>query len=105
MEQLLFIPDSFEPYVHKYSIVELKKFTKQHVKKAGQYKAYHHRVWGTDFQRDDFIGLFSAREFDAGEKLWGLSVKIPEEMLEDSRNRPCKHAWVLKFEHDIIDEY
>jgi len=42
---------------------------------------------------------------DTGEKLWGLSVRIPEEMLKNSGNRPCKYAWVLKFEHDINDEY
>jgi len=42
---------------------------------------------------------------DTGEKLWGLSVKVPEEMLGNSGNRPCKHAWVLKFEHDTNDEY
>jgi len=38
-------------------------------------------------------------------KRWGVSVIIPEEMLGKAGNKPCKHAWVLKFEHDINDEF
>lgn len=37
---------------------------------------------------------------DTGSENWGMSAKIPEEMLYDPSTRPCKHAWVLKFEYD-----
>ena len=127
--------DHYKPYEYKHSTAQLKKITKQHVKRAGQELAdmdriisqgpfsatveslsghstpewykdaklgiffdwglysiagygekgwsrarypdwylnrmygqfmdYHHRVWGENFQRDDFIGLFNAEEFDA----------------------------------------
>lgn len=33
----------------------------------GPYKAYHEATWGKDFQRDDFIGLFTAENFNADE--------------------------------------
>lgn len=36
---------------------------------------------------------------------WGLVVKIPEEMLNDPSKRPCKNAWVLKFEWDRENEF
>ncbi len=36
---------------------------------------------------------------------WGLTVKIPDEMLIDSSKRPCKHAWVFKFEWDKDHEF
>lgn len=38
-------------------------------------------------------------------KRFGVSAKIPLEMLHNPEIRPSKHAWVLKFEHDINDEY
>ena len=31
------------------------------------HKDYHQRVWGEDFKRDDFIGLFHAENFDAAQ--------------------------------------
>ncbi len=37
---------------------------------------------------------------DTGEALWGVTVRLPEEMLPDPGRRPCRHAWVLRFEHD-----
>jgi alpha-L-fucosidase len=30
-------------------------------------KDYHSRTWGADFERDDFLPLFTARAFDAEE--------------------------------------
>lgn len=42
---------------------------------------------------------------DTGSKNWGMSAKIPEEMLYDESKRPCKHAWVLKFKYDKNNEY
>jgi alpha-L-fucosidase len=42
---------------------------------------------------------------DTGKKRWGLSAKIPEEMLHNPNVRPSKYAWVLKFEHDINHEF
>ena len=42
---------------------------------------------------------------DKGTKSWGMSAKIPEEMLGNPEARPCKHAWVLKFEYDKGNEY
>ena len=132
-------PDNFEPYIFKHSSSQLKKFTKQHVKRAGEdieamdkvifegpYKAsfaslsghatpewymdgkfgimfnygiysvagygakgyggnyytdcyldniygkrgkgdYYLEHWGEDFEKDDFIPLFTASELDADE--------------------------------------
>jgi alpha-L-fucosidase len=37
---------------------------------------------------------------DTGKRLWGMSAKVPEEMLKDPSNRPCEYAWVLKFRYD-----
>lgn len=37
---------------------------------------------------------------DTGRSKWGISAKIPEEMLGQPEKRPSKHAWVLKFEYD-----
>ncbi len=34
---------------------------------------------------------------DTGERLWGLTARVPAEMIEDPSKRPCRHAWVLKF--------
>jgi len=42
---------------------------------------------------------------DTGRNAWALSAKIPEEMLTDESKRPCKHAWVLKFEYDKKNEF
>jgi alpha-L-fucosidase len=42
---------------------------------------------------------------DTGRELWGMSAKIPEQMLGNPDARPCKHAWVLKFEYDKENEY
>ncbi len=42
---------------------------------------------------------------DTGTKLWGMSAKIPQEMLHDPSKRPCKYAWVLKFEYDKDNKY
>ncbi|MFC2123521.1 alpha-L-fucosidase [Bacteroidota bacterium] len=37
---------------------------------------------------------------DVGKRLWGLSAKVPDELLINPDARPCKHAWVLKFRYD-----
>jgi hypothetical protein len=37
---------------------------------------------------------------DVGKRLWGLSAKVPEEMLANPDARPCDHAWVLKFRYN-----
>jgi alpha-L-fucosidase len=42
---------------------------------------------------------------DTGRKRWGMSIKIPAEMLADPENRPCSHAWVLKFRYDKDNEF
>jgi len=42
---------------------------------------------------------------DTGRNHWGMSAKIPEEMLNRPEKRPCKHAWVLKFEYDEKNEF
>ena len=42
---------------------------------------------------------------DTGRKLWALSAKIPETMLNDPSARPCKYAWVLKFYYDKDKEF
>lgn len=36
---------------------------------------------------------------------WGLSVKIPEEMLYDPSKRPSRYAWVIKFEWDKAHKF
>ncbi|MBL7110955.1 MAG: alpha-L-fucosidase [Bacteroidales bacterium] len=42
---------------------------------------------------------------DVGRRQWGMSAKIPEEMLGDPSKRPCKHAWVLRFEYDFENQF
>ena len=42
---------------------------------------------------------------DTGRGTWGMSARIPEEMLGNPETRPCKHAWVLKFRYDKDNEY
>ncbi len=42
---------------------------------------------------------------DTGKKSWGLSARIPEEMIHDPAARPSQHAWVLKFEHDLNNQF
>lgn len=37
---------------------------------------------------------------DTGKKHWGMSARIPDEMLHNPALRPCRHAWVLRFEWD-----
>ncbi len=37
---------------------------------------------------------------DTGNRLWGLSAKVPEGMLKNPETRPCDYAWVLKFKYD-----
>jgi alpha-L-fucosidase len=40
---------------------------------------------------------------DTGKRLWGMSARVPEEMMKDPDTRPCKQAWVLKFRYDMSD--
>ena len=42
---------------------------------------------------------------DTGRKKWGMSIKIPEEMLKNPDKRPCDHAWVIKFRYDKNNKY
>lgn len=42
---------------------------------------------------------------DVGRDKWGLSAKIPEEMLGNPDLRPSDHAWVLKFKYDRNNEW
>ncbi len=41
---------------------------------------------------------------DVGSHLWGMSAKVPQEMLGFPDARPCDHAWVLKFRYDKNNE-
>lgn len=60
-------------------------------------------VWETDVY---LLGYDKPLEWvDTGTKSWGVSVKIPEEMLQNPDAGPCQHAWVLKFEYDKRNEY
>lgn len=42
---------------------------------------------------------------DTGRDKWGMSIRIPGEMIRDPNTRPCDHAWVLRFEYDRKNEY
>ena len=42
---------------------------------------------------------------DTGRDTWGMSAKVPVEMLENPEARPSDHAWVLKFRYDKDNEY
>ena len=42
---------------------------------------------------------------DTGRDRWGLSAKIPAEMLGNPAARPCDYAWVLKFRYDRENVY
>ena len=59
-------------------------------------------VWETNIY---MLGYDNPLEWvDTGDN-WGLVVKIPQEMLSDSSTRPCKYAWVFKFEWDWKNEF
>lgn len=60
-------------------------------------------VWETDVY---MLGYDQPLEWvDTGLTHWGMSAKIPEEMLNDPSRRPCQHAWVLKFVYDKNQKY
>jgi alpha-L-fucosidase len=60
-------------------------------------------VWETELY---LLGYDKPLEWvDTGTRAWGVSAKIPEEMLGNPGARPCQHAWVLKFEYDKKNEY
>jgi alpha-L-fucosidase len=42
---------------------------------------------------------------DTGRETWGMSAKIPPEMLQDPAMRPSEYAWVVKFRYDKRNEY
>ena len=42
---------------------------------------------------------------DVGRDRWGMSAKVPGEMLGNPAARPCKYAWVLKFKYDKDNLY
>ncbi|MBN2092714.1 alpha-L-fucosidase [candidate division KSB1 bacterium] len=70
----------------------------------GRYKAYHEATWGKDFQRDDFIGLFTAENFNAEEivqlaKQAGAKYFVPFNKHHDGF---C--LWDSKFtQRDVVD--
>ena len=52
------------------------------------------------------LGYDKALEWvDAGRNLWGMSARIPDEMIHNPETRPGKHAWVLKFRYDKYNEF
>ena len=60
-------------------------------------------VWETEVT---MLGYDEPLEWvDTGQQHWGMSVKIPEEMLADPATRPSSHAWVLRFRYDRNGEY
>ncbi len=60
-------------------------------------------VWDTEVT---MLGYDQEIEWvDTGRETWGMSAKIPEEMLSDPEARPSEHAWVLKFSYDKDNEY
>jgi alpha-L-fucosidase len=55
-------------------------------------------VWDTEVF---MLGFDEPLEWvDTGRDHWGMSAKIPEEMVASPETRPCGHAWVLKFRYD-----
>ncbi|MCF8225137.1 MAG: alpha-L-fucosidase [Bacteroidales bacterium] len=60
-------------------------------------------VWESDVT---MLGYDQPLEWvDVGRDLWGLSAKVPPEMLGNPDARPCDHAWVLKFRYDKDNEW
>ena len=60
-------------------------------------------VWGS---RVTMLGYDEPLEWvDVGRDKWGLSARVPPEMLGNPAARPCDHAWVLKFRYDRNNEY
>ncbi len=58
-------------------------------------------VWDTEVY---MLGYDKPLEWIEAPK-WGLSVKIPEEMLLDPTKRPSQYAWVIKFEWDKAHKF
>ena len=60
-------------------------------------------IWDTEVT---MLGYDKPLEWvDTGRRLWGMSAKVPAEMLADPSKRPCKYAWVLKFRYDKDNQY
>ena len=60
-------------------------------------------IWDSDVT---MLGYDQPLEWvDVGRDRWGLSAKVPDEMLGNPSARPCEHAWVLKFKYDRNNEY
>lgn len=60
-------------------------------------------VWGSDVY---MLGYDIPLEWvDTGRDLWGMTARIPEEMLADPSKRPSDYAWVLKFKYDKRNQY
>jgi alpha-L-fucosidase len=55
-------------------------------------------VWDTEVF---MLGCDEPLEWvDTGRDHWGISAKVPAEMIASPETRPCGHAWVLKFRYD-----
>ncbi|MGW8317165.1 MAG: alpha-L-fucosidase, partial [Bacteroidales bacterium] len=60
-------------------------------------------IWDTEVT---MLGYDKPLEWvDVGRDRWGLSAKIPREMISNPDTRPSKHAWVLKFRYDKNNEW
>ncbi len=60
-------------------------------------------IWESDVT---MLGYEKPLEWvDTGRDQWGMSAKVPEEMLGNPGARPCDYAWVLKFKYDRNNQY
>lgn len=70
----------------------------------GMLKDYHNKIWGADFQRDDFIPLFTAENFDAEEVIELTVMAGAKYFVPFNKHHDGYCLWDSKFtQRDVVD--
>lgn len=72
----------------------------------GMHKEYHQRTWGKNFERDDFIPLFNAENFDAKEVIELVKISGAKYFVPFNKHHDGYCLWDSKYtERDVVDMY
>lgn len=67
---------------------------------------YHEKTWGKDFQRDDFIPLFTAQHFDAKEIINLVQLSGARYIVPFNKHHDGYCLWDSRYTHrDVVDMY
>ena len=71
-----------------------------------EYRDHHIKTWGADFQRDDFIPLFTARNFDADEIVEMVKMSGAKYIVPFNKHHGGYCLWDSKYtQRDVMDMY